>query len=297
VTTEPGSFFTSEASGLQCHYRIYAPPSGASTHAVIFFHGLNDHCSKLQYTTLNASIARELNAHVFAVDMHGHGLSEGSAPKLIPSWKLLVDDATQFLYNVVPPDQSATFQFLSHSTGGAISLHLLAAMAPETKARFRGSYTIAPLILPPPVPAPVLCVLSMLLTLCPCVWANSTALSPPRKTDSEPWVVFPSPGVHKIEAVDDPFQWKGKFPLRTAKSMIDFAAATRTIVATRTLDVRIKVLHGTFDGLVSIEGSRLLAQKQGAEIWELEREQHVPLVGNSGAAVSADVLDWLRRGA
>lgn len=185
---EPGEFFKSAESGMKVHYRKYAPPS-ASTHTVVFFHGLNDHCNKLQYTTLMKTLALKLNAHVYAADMIGHGQSEASAPKLIRSWKQLVDDATQFLYHVIPQDTMATFSFVSHSTGGAVSLHLLASMTQETLARCRGSYTMAPLILTSPVPAPMLLVLTILATFCP----HSAPKA--RKTDKEPWLVFPSPGV------------------------------------------------------------------------------------------------------
>lgn len=279
---------------MRMHYRCCEAPS-ASTHSIIFLHGLNDHCNKLQYTTLMSTLASTLNAHVFAADMLGHGLSEASAPKFIPSWKLLVQDATQFLHRVVPQEKQQTFQFVSHSTGGAICLHLLAAMAPETVARFRGSYTLAPLILPPPVPAPVLWVVTLLLKLCPCVCARASAPLP-RKTDSEPWVVFPSPSVYHNEAVNDPLSWQGRFPLKTAKEMIDFAQATQQIVATHAFQVRIKVVHGTADGLVPMQGSRHLATQPSAEIWEMEGERHVPLVGNHGEAVSADIVEWLRTG-
>ena len=295
VQTEPSHFFKSDATGLRIHYRTCAPPSSACQHAVILFHGLNDHCNKLQYTTLMSNLASALNANVFAADMIGHGLSEASAPKLISNWKSLVDDATQFIYRVVPSEKSATFQFVSHSTGGAICLHLLAAMAPEEKVRFRGCYMLAPLVLAPPVPAPTKFVLSALLALAPCIFTTTTALTPPRKTDSEPWVVFPSPSVHQNEAVKDPLQWQGGVPLRTGKTMIDFATATAKLVETHIFDVNIKVVHGTTDGLVSIEGSRRLSKQPHAEIWELEGEKHLPLVGNHGEAVSADIVEWLRK--
>ena len=80
------------------------------------------------------------------------------------------------------------------------------------------------------------------------------------------------------------------------KVMFDFAAATMKLVASHTFDVRIKVVHGTADGLVPIEGSRFLATQPRAEIWEMKGERHVPLVGNHGEAVSADIVEWLGKG-
>ncbi|GMH99282.1 hypothetical protein TrVE_jg10297 [Triparma verrucosa] len=295
--TSPESFFVSRTTGLNLHYRTYHPHSN---HVVYFFHGLNDHCSKLQYTSLCTKISEELNCTVKAMDMISHGLSQSPGAhehtKMIISWEALVDDAAQFVEESTH-NKGVTFSFLAHSTGGAIALclHNLLSSRPE----YKGLYSIAPLIHPPPIPSFVLCALKTFLLCLPCLCSSSSLLSPPRKTDTEPWLVFSSPEAYRVEAVDDPLQWQGKIPLGTGSVLIDFAKhVTNSVIPELSeKNVRpIKIVHGVEDGLVSVEGSRALtAAVEEAEIWEIEGERHVPLQGNLGEEVEKDIITWLKQ--
>ena len=89
---------------------------------VFIFHGLNDHCNKYSYQCL----AKELIDHgccVHGMDMQAHGHSQEFDVQYIGHWTELVDDAVQWVKHVLsgyPEDH--TFQFASHSTGGAIAL-------------------------------------------------------------------------------------------------------------------------------------------------------------------------------
>ena len=202
---------------------------------------------------------------------------------MIISWEALVDDAAQFVEESTH-NKDVTFSFLAHSTGGAIALclHNLLSSRPE----YKGLYSIAPLIHPPPIPSFVLCALKTFLLCLPCLCSSSSLFSPPRKTDTEPWLVFSSPEAYRVEAVDDPLQWQGKIPLGTGSVLIDFAKhVTNSVIPELSeKNVRpIKIVHGVEDGLVSVEGSRALtAAVEEAEIWEIKGERHVPLQGNLG---------------
>ena len=65
--------------------------------------------------------------------MLSHGLSEGPAPKSIPTYRHLVADARQFVFEVAGMQPETYFAFVSHSTGGAVCLHLTADMTPADK--------------------------------------------------------------------------------------------------------------------------------------------------------------------
>lgn len=288
----------SRTTGLNLHYRTYHPHSN---HTVFFFHGLNDHCSKLQYTLLCTSISEELNCTVKAMDMISHGLSQSPGAsehtKTIPSWEVLVEDAAQFVEESTH-NYGVTFSFLSHSTGGAIALCLHNLLS--FRSEYKGLYSIAPLIHPPPIPSPVMCVLKTFLLCLPCLCKSSSLLSPPRKTDTAPWLVFSSPEAYRVEAVDDPLQWQGKIPLGTGAILIDFARhVTNEIIPelSSSKNVKpIKIVHGVDDGLVPIEGSRaLVGAVEEADIWELEGERHLPLQGNLGEEVKKEIIAWLKK--
>ena len=211
--------------------------------------------------------------------MPSHGLSEGRGVKELGPELLL--DAEQFLETY--QNQGTTYSLLSHSTGGAVCANL------PVLSGYKGHYTMAPLLLPLPISPIVISVLSCFLCVCPCV-CGGTLITPPRKTDTTPWLVFDSEDVYRAEAVEDPLCWKGKIPLSTGKFLMDFAASTSK------LDVKgkMKIVHGSADGLVPLDGSKRFAEgKENVELWQVD-SAHFVISGRSGMAIRDDIVEWMK---
>mmetsp|Transcript_19701 Transcript_19701/g.41190 ORF Transcript_19701/g.41190 Transcript_19701/m.41190 type:complete len:386 (-) Transcript_19701:51-1208(-) len=305
VLMKPGDHFVSRNTGLKIHYRTYVQ-SRHDRH-VFIFHGLNDHCNKYSYQCL----AKELIDHgccVHGMDMQAHGHSQEFDVQYIGHWTELVDDAVQWVKHVLsgyPEDH--TFQFASHSTGGAIALKLQTMLQDSTTEfgklgeRFRGHYAMAPLINPPSINPITRCCLEGLLCCFKDWMENSTYLSPPRKIDKKPWEVYQTRAVKTVETTLDPLQWDQKIPLQTGKTLLDLAAHVRGIIDQ--INSPIRVVHGKEDGLVPISGSELLSstaafakgKKTDEIIWKLNGEKHLVLCGNYGEEIAEDMAAWFKQ--
>src|SRR5687768_9822782 len=127
--------FFEGVGGLRLYYRAWELPRARAAIAVV--HGIGEHSGRYE------AVADRLSAYgfsTFAMDLRGHGLSEGRRGH-VTRFEVFLQDVDRFrreLHGLV--DVGTPLFLLGHSMGGLISLRYLG----EFDTPFRGGIIVAP---------------------------------------------------------------------------------------------------------------------------------------------------------
>ena len=261
--------------GLRLYEQWWLPDAEPAA-AVVVVHGINEHSGRY------ARLADDLNRRgyaVYAMDLRGHGRSEG-ARVLVRSFDEYLDDVEMLLDCVAGRQPGKPLFLLGHSMGGAI-VALLGILRPP---KVRGLVLSGPSVV---VGGGVFPVLRRLAALVSAVWPTL------RLVRLGCWYISRDPAV--VEAFkNDPLVFHDRFPVRTGAEIL--RAAKRIQMNMEQLRLPLLILQGGKDFVTDAEGARLLAARAGStdktlrlypglyhEVFsEPEREQ-----------VVADMLAWL----
>ncbi len=127
--TDTAASFVASRDGTRIAYRAWPLDHAAITFAVV--HGLGEHAGR--YANFAAAMAKR-GMGTFAMDLRGHGLSEGQRGHVV-SWSQWVDDIGAFL-GAVETHAGGEVVPLGHSFGGAAVLSAAIADRLRNALRF-----------------------------------------------------------------------------------------------------------------------------------------------------------------
>ncbi|HTJ36418.1 MAG TPA: lysophospholipase [Dactylosporangium sp.] len=231
-------------AGVRIVYDAWLPEQGASG-VVVLSHGMGEHARRYDHV-----IARlgDLGLAVYAPDHRGHGRSGGK--RLLARRIAEYTDDLDLLFTEVRGRHPGQTPFLiGHSMGAMIAL----AYALEHQADLRGLVLSGTPVLPGKgISKPAIAVAKVLGRIAP--GAPVQAL-PSKLISKDPAVVA------KYDA--DPLVHHGKVPAGLGGAMLTQMAEFQRRLPELTLPTL--VLHGSEDGLVAAESSRLIAERAGSK--------------------------------
>lgn len=248
--------------------------------AIMLIHGLKDHSSRY------GVFARELNNQgfsVYALDLPGHGKSEGPRSSIGSMDKVLQDIET--FHNWVAADigsEKPIFVF-GHSMGGGIA----ARYGLSNPDRLAGIILSAAALSPTPD----------VTTVLKSVVKNLARVLPKFRVLDLPHDRF-SRDPNMLRAMSsDPLVDQKKIPAKTAAEILDNMEEVTKLAAGNTIPVL--ALHGTADVITNPEGSAALIEAlDGSKYQTLIRYEglyHDLLHEPESDEVVADILNWLDR--
>jgi len=251
-------------------------PEGELTAVVVFVHGFIEHSGRY------AELAQRLNQEgyaVYAMDLRGHGKSEGDRV-FIRAFDDLLADLERFLERVRTREpRKPTFLF-GHSMGGTVAALLAATRPPEVRGLMlsapacRISNRVFPLL------RRLAGFLSLVLPKLRLVPMSFKSLS------RDPEVVD--------QFKRDPLVFHGRFPVRSGAEIL--RAADRISGQLEAIRLPFLVLHGTGDTVTDPEGSRRLCEQAGSTDKTLKLYDglyHDLFHEPEKEQVTADVIEWL----
>jgi lysophospholipase len=262
--------------GVRIVYDVWVPESGVTGVAVLS-HGLGEHARRYDHV-----IARlgDLGLAVYAPDHRGHGRSEGKR-LLARSIGEYTRDLDLLFTEVRGRHPGQTPFLIGHSMGAMIAL----AYALDHQAGLRGLVLSGTPVLPGRgIPKPAIAVAKVLGRIAP--GAPVQAL-PSSLISKDPAVVA------KYDA--DPLVHHGKVPAGLGGAMLTQMAAFQRRLPE--LTVPALVLHGSLDGLVDAESSRLIAERAGSPDLTLhiyEGLHHEVYNEPEQERVLDDLVGWLK---
>jgi acylglycerol lipase len=268
-------FITSRGEKLATYHK---KASNTSQRAIVIMHGYAEYVDR--YRSFITRLSNE-GYHVFALDHHGHGRSEGRRA-LLRSFDTLVSDASDWFVQLKRDNPDFQWYLFGHSMGGGIAVNL-ALLHPQD---FRGMLLSGPLLLlPDTVPAMVKFVGRIIARLMPWV-----PLIPIDKDG-----ISRDPGVVR-RYLADPMVYSGPIKARTAIEIDQFTVRIQHRLSEIT--VPFWVGHGSLDRITDPRGSKLLAEKAASEDKTLKIYNglfHELLNEPEAEIVIHDILHWLRR--
>ncbi len=263
------------ADGTKLVYRSWPLPGATVTFAVV--HGLGEHSGR--YERFARGMARHGMA-TFAVDLRGHGESEGRRGH-VDSWSQWVEDTAAFVTQVERQAEHEVVP-LGHSFGGAVMLSTVRAGRLPNATRFVLSSPA--LKLKASVPA----------------WKVSLGrvaarVAPTLALDND---VDPSTVSRLPEVVDayrtDPLV-HAKISARTYDEWK--RAAAQNLERAGEIKIPFLILAGTADRLIDPAGSEELHRRAPArsELHLLEGRYHEPFNDRDSDEVFDLIAGWLRR--
>lgn len=243
---------------------------------VVVVHGFCEHGGR--YTRL----AEELRKHgcaVYAIDLRGHGQSEGSRIA-IRRFEEYLDDVEGVIERVRHQHPGQPVFLLGHSMGGAIGLWLAITRRPP----LAGLIAAAPAVHVGDRVSPVLrrlaSVGSVVVPWLRVIRARGMRIS------RDPAVV--------AEFQADPFVFHGRFPVRTGAEILRIGHAIQSAAESLTLPTLL--LHGTEDRVTDPVGSRMVFDRARSPDKTLRLYPglyHDLFHEPEHPQVTADVLAWL----
>lgn len=263
------------ADGLRLHQCCWLP-EGDPVAAVIVVHGLTEHGGRY------AGLAGALSGHgyaVYAVDLRGHGKSEGS-PAFIRAFDDHLADVALLVDRVRSRQPGKPLFLFGHSMGGAI----LALWAITRQPEVGGLVLSAPPVRVGDNMFPILRRLAGILSrLAPRL--RITRLGA-KMLSRDPEVVAQFQG--------DPLVFHGRFPVRTGAEIL---RAGRQIEASmEDLRCPLLLLHGTGDVVTDSAGTEDLFTRAGSRDKTLKLYPglyHDLLHEPEKEEVTADIVQWL----
>jgi alpha-beta hydrolase superfamily lysophospholipase len=262
--------------GTKLAYRAWPLEGATLTFAVV--HGLGEHGGR--YERFARGMARH-NMATFAVDLRGHGQSEGPRGH-VDNWSQWVEDAAAFVAHVEQQTQPTEVVPLGHSFGGAITLTTVRTGKVPHARRFVLSSPA--LRVKTPVPA----------------WKKALAkvaarLAPTFTLDNEVAPETVSRIAEVVEAYRSDPLVHSKISARTYDEWVKAAAAN--IEHAQDIEIPFLVLAGTADPLIDPAGSEELHRHAAArsELRLLEGRYHEPFNDIGADEVFDLIAEWLNR--
>jgi alpha-beta hydrolase superfamily lysophospholipase len=265
----------STPDGLQLHQRRWLPDQPPRA-TVVLIHGLAEHGGRY------APLAERLNAEgyaVYAVDLRGHGLSNGRRI-YVDSFQQHVDDVTLFLRNVQAEQPDQPLFLFGHSMGGLIVTWLATDGVVDVcgvavcAAALKVHDQIFPMLRWLAVPA------SLFLPTVGFVRLNF------QKVSRDPQAVAAFEG--------DPLVYRGSIPNRTAGELL--RAGLQLQYRTSTIQQPLLILHGTGDVITDPLGAERLyrqARTRDKTLKLYEGLYHNLLDEPEKEQVMSDLISWL----
>ncbi|KAG6416573.1 hypothetical protein SASPL_124005 [Salvia splendens] len=282
------NFYYKAASGLTLFTKSWQPiKSGAPRGVICMVHGYGNDIS---WTFQATPIFLAQNGFAcFALDLHGHGRSQG-LKAYVPNVDLVVDDALSFFDFAIAQDPifEKPPKFLyGESMGGAIGL-LMHFKRPEF---FKGAILMAPMCkisekVKPRWPIPQ--ILTAVARFAPTLAVVPTADLLEKSVKV---------GEKKVIAAMNPMRYRGKPRLGTVVELIRVTECVSERL--REVEIPFVVMHGDADVVTDPEVSRELyelARSEDKSIKIYEGMMHSLVFGETDenvALVRADIIRWL----
>jgi alpha-beta hydrolase superfamily lysophospholipase len=251
-------------------------PERSPSAVVAFVHGITEHSSRY------ADLAADLNQHgyaVYALDLRGHGRSEGDRV-LVRTFDEYLDDVLLFCERVAARNPRKPVFVIGHSMGGAI----VARLAIERQLKVRGVILSAPAVC---VGGRVFPVLRHLASVVSWIWPTL------RLTRMGCSFISRDPNV-VADFRNDPLVFHDCFPVRTGNEIL--RAAKRIQNGAKQLTLPLLILHGTGDVVTDPRGSRLLVSRASSASKTLQLYQglyHDLFHEPERDQVIADLVGWI----
>ena len=269
--------FISSSDGTRLAYRAWPLPGARVTFAVV--HGLGEHSGR--YERFARGMA-PYHMATFAVDLRGHGKSDGSRGH-VDSWAQWVDDAAAFVAHVESQTEGEVVP-LGHSFGGTVMLSTVRAQK-LPPARTRRFIVSSPALrLRVKVPA----------------WKSSLAsvastLVPRLAMDNEV-----NPGsVSRIPEVVEAYRADPLVHSRISSRLYAewTNAATENLERAGEINIPFLILAGSDDPLIDPAGSEELHRRtpNTSTLNMLDGRYHEPFNDLGSDEVFSSIADWLRR--
>ena len=226
--------------GLSLYEQCWLP-EGEPRAAIVVVHGVFEHSGR--YTQLADDLNRRGYA-VYAMDLRGHGRSEGDRA-MIRSFDLYLDDVELFLERVTARQTGKPVFLLGHSMGGAVA----ALFGITRPPKIRGLILSAPAVY---VAGGVFPLLRRLAWLASIVWPTL------RVTRLGCRFISRDPAVVE-DFRNDPLVFHDRFPVRTGAEIL--RAAKRIQTDAERLTLPMLIMHGTGDYVTDPQGSRMLVAR------------------------------------
>ena len=266
---------TFQNDGLQLFERAWLPDSPPKA-AIAIVHGYAEHSGRYEH------VAERLVASgyaVYALDLRGHGRSEGRRV-FIRSIDEHLADVDCFLSLVRERQPGLPLFLLGHSMGGTIVASYLVTGARELSGAIlsapairsqRGSSAIA---------RALLAVLAKFIPRLPVGRLDSAEIS------RDPQVVA------RYDA--DPLVYRGRMPAGTVSAL--GGAARMVLAGMKSMTLPLLLMHGTLDTLTEPEGSRQIHEEAAATDKTLKLYEglyHEIFNEPEQARVLDDLVEWL----
>ncbi len=243
---------------------------------LIIVHGLKDHSSRY------ASLSEQLVSHgyaVYALDLRGHGKSEGERA-FVSSFDDYLRDLDLFYDKVRRTEPSKPIFLFGHSMGGAIALLFTLDRNPE----IRGLALSAPALKVPSNVSPLL------------VWFTKRlgGIAPKRSVLKLDNKLFTRDMEALAAMTSDPLIYNKPHPAKTAAELL--RAIERIQKTMPSLTTPIILMHGTADKITNPDGSRQLnevALSKDKTLRLYEGHYHDLLHDLENSDVAGDLLQWL----
>lgn len=262
--------------GLSLYQQCWLPDA-ESRAVVIFLHGFTEHSGRY------AELAERLNGHgyaVYAMDLRGHGKSEGD--RVFVRWfDEFLADLDVFLEFVRRSEPEKPLFLFGHSMGGAIVAHYAITRRPEVRGLLLGAPPVSVGSRVFPILRRLASLLSRLFPRLRVVRMGFQFLS----RDAEVVAQFNS----------DPLVFHGRFPVRTGAEIL--GAAQRLQDRAEAIRLPLLILQGTGDRVVDVKGAEQLHERAASSDKTLrlyEGLYHDLLHEPEKEQITAEVVEWLK---
>ncbi|HUT93195.1 MAG TPA: lysophospholipase [Thermoguttaceae bacterium] len=251
-------------------------PEGDAAAAVVVVHGFLEHSGR------HAEVAVELNRHgyaVYAIDLRGHGKSEGDRV-FVGSFLEYLRDVELFLAHVRSQQPDRPVFLVGFSLGGTIA----ATLAARGLADVRGLVLAAPAVQIGRGIFPVLRLLAGFVgRFLPRLRVVRMGF---RKMSRDPAVI--------AQVERDPLVFHGRFPARTGAEILSAVRLIQDMM--EAIELPLLILHGTGDLVTDAEGSRQLharARSTDKTLKLYDGLYHDLFHEPEKEQVLADLVEWL----
>ncbi|MEV6932443.1 lysophospholipase [Dactylosporangium sp. NPDC051485] len=229
--------------GARIVYDAWTPESAAAG-VVVLTHGMGEHARRYDHVVARLG---ELGLAVYAPDHRGHGRS-GGRRMFVRSIAEYTGDLGLLFAEVRSRHPGQEPFLIGHSMGAMIAL----AYALDHQAGLRGLVLSGTPVLPGKgIPKPAIAVAKVLGRIAP---GSPVQTLPSRLISKDPAVVA------RYDA--DPLVYHGKVPAGVGGAMLTQMSVFQRRLPELTLPTLL--LHGSEDGLVDAESSRLIAARAGS---------------------------------
>jgi len=300
-------FIESTIKPFKLHYRKFLP-KGKLNGIAVFMHGIQSHSGhalivdgKKLGMSLRAEAFNKKGIAVYALDMLGHGYSEGHR-FFVPTWQTNRDDLDKFARFAVSEHEESLPLFVSgESYGGCLCLHLARKWEEEGNAPkgFKGLVLTAPAVIADLPPAPVVFVLRYILAPCFPKWVPFFMPNPisSDRIWKDPKVLAKCTEPRKLEMDID--ATGNPFLLGTAVQLLNATEAVRTVTIPN-LSSSFCAIHGTEDHAVLLASTDFLeanskTAKEEKAVLRVEGGYHDLFCDPTAENTVAFLLDYMEK--